>query len=243
MRPAINDLLITFAVLQELNALVFYPLLDFAANMDGDWKQMYSGEAGNWRWVVLAVHASILLGGYLLSRSAWFNRKLNALTGMPAGVNRGMLGGGIFSAPRQSRPQVAGVRPQPAPAPRRLTLVEERLSEAGKRVASGWNGTVTPQLRSTPSSSELLMIWSDGVTGVIRSAALRALPDGSGELWGVLISSASGQQQLLTRGQVQRWDALPDENTLTFSLRLGMEQIARWPIPPVPSDAPNPKTS
>jgi hypothetical protein len=218
-------------------------LLDFAADMDGDWKQMYSSDAGNWRWVVLAVHASVLLGGYLLSRSGWFNRKLNALTGMPAGVNRGMLGGGIFSAPRQSRPQVAGVRSQPAPAPRRLTLVEERLSEAGKRVASGWNGAVTPQLRSTPSSSELLMIWSDGVTGVIRSAALRALPDGSGELWGVLISAASGQQQLLTRGQIQRWDALPDENTLTFSLRLGMEQIARWPVPPVPSDAPNPTTS
>ena len=42
------------AVLQGANALIFYPLLDFATDMNGDWRQMYSGDAGNWRWVVLA---------------------------------------------------------------------------------------------------------------------------------------------------------------------------------------------
>ena len=236
MRAPVNDLLITFAVLQAINALIFYPLLDFAADMEGDWKQMYSSEAGNWRWGVLAVHLAILGSGFLLSRTAWFNRRLNQLTGMPPGVNRGMMGGGVFSAPRSSRDQ----KRTPAAAPaarqavtqptRRLTLVEERLVEAGKRVASGWSGAVVNQLRSTPSASEMLMVWSDGVTGVVRTAALRALPDGSGELWGLLFTG-SIQQPPAIRTRLERWDALPDENALTFSLRIGMEQIARWPVP------------
>lgn len=238
MRPAINDLLITFAVLQALNALIFYPLLDFAVDMEGgDWRQMYSDEAGNWRWAVLAIHLSILGGSFLLSRTAWFNRRLNQLTAMPPGTNRGMMGGGIFSAPRAQR----GQKRSPAAAPtaakqavtqptRRLTLVEERLVEAGKRVASGWSGGVVNQLRSTPSASEMLMVWSDGVTGVVRTAALRALPDGSGELWGLLFTG-SIQQPPAIRTRLKRWDALPDENALTFSLRIGMEQVARWPVP------------
>lgn len=238
MRPAVNDLLITFAVLQALNALIFYPLLDFAADMNGDWKQMYSDDAGDWRWAVLAMHVSILAGSFLLSRTNWLNQRLNKLTGMPAGVNRGLMGGGIFSAPRPAR----GQKPKPAAEStnaaqqavtqptRRLTLVEERLVEAGKRVASGWNGSVINQLRSTPSASEMLMVWSDGVTGVVRTAALRALPDGSGELWGLLFTG-SIQQPPAVRTRLERWDALPDENALTFSLRIGMEQIARWPLP------------
>lgn len=235
MRHAVNELLVTFAVLQALNALIFYPLLDFATDMDGDWRQMYSDDAGNWRWAVLAIHMSVLSGSFLLSRSTWFNTRLNTRTGMPAGVNRGMMGGGVFGTPHQTR----GQKPKPATSPtaqavaqpaRRLTVVEERLVEAGKRVASGWNGSVINQLRSTPSASEVLMVWSDGVTGVVRTAALRALPDGSGELWGLLFTG-SIQQPPAVRSRLERWDALPDENTLTFSLRIGMEQIARWPVP------------
>ncbi|MGH2551467.1 MAG: site-2 protease family protein [Thermomicrobiales bacterium] len=239
MRPAVNDLLITFAALQAVNALIFYPLLDFTVDLNGagDWRQMYSNDAGNWRWVVLAIHVSILGGSFLLSRTAWFNKRLNSLTGMPAGVNRGLMGGGVFGAPRPARGQktkptavpnsTAEAIAQPA---RRLTLVEERLVEVGKRVASGWNGSVVNQLRSTPSASEMLMVWSDGVTGVVRTAALRALPDGSGELWGLLFTG-SIQQPPAVRTRLERWDALPDENALTFSLRIGMEQIARWPVP------------
>jgi hypothetical protein len=237
MRPAVNDLLITFAMLQAVNALIFYPLLDFAADMEGDWKQMYSNDAGNWRWGVLAVHASILGGAFLLSRTDWFNRRLNQLTAMPPGVNRGMMGGGVFAAPKPAQNSKRTPAAAPAAAKqavtqptRRLTLVEERLVEAGKRVASGWNGSVLNQLRSTPSASEMLMVWSDGVTGVVRTAALRALPDGSGELWGLLFIG-SVQQPPAVRTRLERWDALPDENTLTFSLRIGMEQIARWPVP------------
>jgi hypothetical protein len=236
MRAAVNDLLITAAMLQAINALIFYPLLDFAADMEGDWKQMYSDEAGNWRWVVLAAHLGILGGALLLSRTAWFNRRLNQLTAMPPGVNRGMMGGGVFSAPKAQRgakraPGATPAAQPPAAQPaRRLTLVEERLVESGKRVASGWNGAVINQLRSTPSASELLMVWSDGVTGVIRTAALRALPDGSGEIWGLLFTG-SVQQPPVVRTRIERWDALPDENALTMALRIGMEQIARWPIP------------
>jgi hypothetical protein len=104
------------------------------------------------------------------------------------------------------------------------------LVEAANRVASGWSGNVQHQLRSTPSSSEMLMAWSDGVDGVVRAAALRALPDGSGELWGLLFS---GQQAAapLERRRIKRWDVLPDANALTMALRIGMEEIGRWPIP------------
>ena len=111
-----------------------------------------------------------------------------------------------------------------------MTLVEERLVESATRVADGWPDTVHHRLRSTPSASEVLMIWSDGVTGVVRIAALRALPDGSGEIWGLLFSGQD-QNTPIRRSRAQRWDALPDDQELTLALRMSMERIARWPVP------------
>ncbi len=190
MRPAFNELLITFAVLQGANALIFYPLLDFATDMNGDWRQMYSSDAGNWRWVVLTVHAGLLGGAYLLSKNSGFRRRLGVLTGMPPGVERGLMGG--FTA---QKPGGRGRKAAPAQPAHRLTLVEERLVAAAERVTSGWPGSVHHRLRSTPSASEVLMIWSDGVTGVVRITAIRALPDGSGEVWDC--SSAPAWSRLL----------------------------------------------
>ena len=76
MRAAINEFLIMFAVLQGANALIFYPLLDFATDMNGDWRQMYSSDAGNWRWVVLAIHVGLLAGCFLISRQPAFRKRL-----------------------------------------------------------------------------------------------------------------------------------------------------------------------
>jgi len=90
--PAWNELLITFAVLQGINALVFYPLLDFASNMNGDWRQMYAAENGSWRLVVFGVQAGILGGAWLLNRRPSFRLRLGELTGSPAGVELGILG-------------------------------------------------------------------------------------------------------------------------------------------------------
>lgn len=235
MRPAYNEFLITAAVLQGANALIFYPLLDFATDMNGDWRQMYSGDAGNWRWVVLAVHASLLGGAYLLSRQPRFRRRLGELTGLPPGIERGLMGG--FSPAHRGSRSVRSRQEPPKPA-KRLTLVEERLVAAAERVASGWPGSVQHRLRSTPSASEVLMIWSDGVTGVVRITAVRALPDGSGEIWGLLFGAGMVQQgQPIRRSRLERWDVLPDDDTLTIALRVAMEKVGRWPVS---SDAPRP---
>jgi len=225
--PAWNELLITGAVLQGANALIFYPLLDFATGMNGDWRQMYDAENGAWRLAVFAVQFGILGGAWLLNRRRSFRLRLGKLTGYPEGVERGLLGSIGSNARRQS----GGRAPAAAPAPaKRLTLVEERLVSVAERVKAGWPGTVHHNLRSTPSASEMLMIWSDGVTGVVRIAALRALPDGSGELWGLLFSGDE-QNVPIRRSRVHRWDALPDDDDLTMQLRVGMERIARWPLP------------
>jgi hypothetical protein len=232
MRAAYNELLITFAVLQGANALIFYPLLDFATDMNGDWRQMYSGDAGSWRWVVLAVHVGILAGAYLLSKQPRFRKRLGELTGMPPGVERGLMGG--FSVANRGEKSQPRATPKPA---KRLTLVEERLVSAAERVSSGWPGSVHHRLRSTPSASEVLMIWSDGATGVVRITALRALPDGSGEIWGLLFGAGMEMGPPMRRSRLERWDVLPDDNALTIALRVAMEKVGRWPVS---SDAPRP---
>jgi hypothetical protein len=232
MRAAYNEFLITAAVLQGANALIFYPLLDFATDMNGDWRQMYSGDAGNWRWVVLAIHAGLLGGAYLLSKQPTFRRRLGELTGLPPGIERGLMGG--FSA--ASRAPRSRPNPKPVPA-KRLTLVEERLVAAAERVTSGWPESVHHRLRSTPSASEVLMIWSDGVTGVVRITAVRALPDGSGEIWGLLFGAGMEQAPPIRRSRLERWEVLPDDDALTIALRISMEKVGRWPVS---SDAPRP---
>jgi hypothetical protein len=231
LRPAYNELLITFAVLQAANALIFYPMLDFAFGMEGDWSQMYSSDAGNWRWVVLAIHASLLLGAFWFSRQRWFRLKLGALTGLPPGTERGLMGGAMDAISGSGRQAArTGAAPVPQAERKPLTLTEERMVEAANRVASGWAGSVQHQLRSTPSSSEVLMVWSDGVNGAVRAAALRALPDGSGELWGLLFADRSPGAQA-ERRPLKRWEAMPDANELTLAIRIGMEEIGRWKIP------------
>ena len=225
--PAWNEFLITGAVLQGANALIFYPLLDFATGMNGDWRQMYSAENGNMRLVVAAFQFGFLFLAWALNRRPAFRLRLGELTGYPAGVERGLLGS-IGTAGRRQAP--GGRANAIANPPKKLTLVEERMVEAADRVAGGWPGTVHHRLRSTPSASELLMIWSDGVTGVVRIAAMRALPDGSGEIWGLLFSGQD-QNTPIRRSRVERWEVLPDGNDLTLALRVSMERIARWPLP------------
>ena len=100
--PAWNEFLITGAVLQGANALIFYPLLDFATGMNGDWRQMYASENGSWRLVVLAVHGGILALAWIINRRSSFRLRLGSLTGYPAGVDRSLLAG-IAVCGRRSR--------------------------------------------------------------------------------------------------------------------------------------------
>jgi hypothetical protein len=226
LSPAWNELLITGAVLQGANALIFYPLLDFATGMNGDWSQMYASENGAWRLAVFAVQAGFLALAWYLNKRQSFRLRLGQLTGYPSGVERGLLGSIATAGRRPTKITAESV----AVPPKRLTLVEERMVASADRVASGWPGTVHHRLRSNPSASELLMIWSDGVTGVVRIAALRGLPDGSGEIWGLLFSG-DDQNSPLRKSRIQRWDAFPEDDDLTMALRVSMERIARWPVP------------
>ena len=229
-RAPVNDLLITFAVLQAINAFVFYPLLDYATNMNGDWMQIYGTEASQWRLPILLAHVGLLAGMWQLSKRRAFRLRLGALTGLPPGGERGLMGDIGRRQPTRGRQQAA--RPAgataPAPAPR-LTIVEERMLAAGRRVCAGWPGEAAPMLRSTPGASEMHIVWAaDGI--IARMAMLRALPDGSGEIVGAIVSRAAGDPAA-HRETLTRWSALPDENALTLALRQAMEQVARWPDP------------
>lgn len=232
-RAPINDLLITFAVLQAVNALVFYPLLDYATNMNGDWMQIYGTDASEWRMPILVAHIGLLVGMWQLSKRRSFRLRLGALTGMAQGGERGLLGD-IGRRQRQPGQRPTASRRQPAAAPAapaspRLSIVEERMLTAGRRVCAGWPTQAAPMLRSTPGASEMHVVWAaDGM--VARMAMLRVLPDGSGELHGAVVSRAAGDPAA-HRETLVRWSALPDENTLTLALRQAMEQIQRWPDP------------
>jgi hypothetical protein len=234
-RAPVNDLLISFSVLQVVNALVFYPLLDYGTNMNGDWMQIYGTTATQWRMPILIAHIGLLLAGYLVSKNPAFRRKLATLTGLPPGSERGLLGGmGGRRRPAgrpAGRPASATARPTApvAPPAPRLTVTEERMLAAARRVCAGWPLPATPMLRPAPDASELQIVWGSGGAQA-RVVMLRALPDGSGELLGAVVSQATGAPAA-HREPLARWDTLPDENALALAIRLGMERVASWPDP------------
>ena len=109
-RPPVNYLLFLFGTIDLLNALVFYPLMDFAGGMAGDWAQIYRRETPVLSGVTLAVHVALLLGGVLVWRSDWGRRIYATRTGLRPEIVR-----------RVSRSQAAN-----------------ELLQAGERIATSW---------------------------------------------------------------------------------------------------------
>jgi hypothetical protein len=214
-RAAINELLIQFVFISLLNALLVYPLLDLLSGMNGDWSQMYFGEAPSVSAVILALHVGILALLFWAWRSEGMRARIARLTGAPPGLRRLAVGsrGG------------AGTRRSASPQ----TGTQAVLSEVAERVVSGWPEPVEASLQDRPESIVLLLSWR--ADGVPRAVVVATRARGSAEVRGVVQwPGAEPDVRLISR--------VPEPlaaDQLTLAVRLAMEAVTAWR--PVPSSA------
>ncbi|MDI3340926.1 MAG: hypothetical protein QJR03_10390 [Sphaerobacter sp.] len=89
LRPPVNYLLLMFGAIDLANSLVFYPLLDFAGNLVGDWSQIYTRDTPVLSGVTGVIHAGLLLAAVVAWRSDRVRRLYAARTGIsPQAVRR-----------------------------------------------------------------------------------------------------------------------------------------------------------
>ena len=219
LRAAYNELLLQFAIISGLNALVVYPLLDFATGLQGgDWSQIYDGGVPALSAVIFVCHVAILALLYWGWKSPAVMRRVNVLTGVPSGAERGILGG-----IRPARPGLAaagGVADSP----------EVRLlSEVGERVASGWQFPVHWTVREADGGPALSLVWQ--ADGNVRGVLARAGNGGPIDVYGatpVALVPGAREVPLAARTRLTRLEGLPSPDELTIALRLAMEEVARW---------------
>lgn len=208
LRAAFNELLIQFTVISLLNALVLYPLLDFASGLNGDWRQMYFGGVPSLSLLILVIHVSVLGALWWAWNDPRVRARIAALTD----------GGGVHAP--WSRPSA------PTPARATLTPAERALAEAGDRVASGWPGPVRSGVQQTPDGPLLVLSW--GSAGGRRAVLARASGDRV-ELDGAVVVGGRAQ-----RRPVAVLPGSPSADELTLRLRLAMEAVDGWPLATAP---------
>jgi len=210
-RAAFNELLLQFALVSGLNALVLYPLLDLASSFNGDWRQMYDGGVPALSATIFVLHAGILGGGFWAWRDDGVQRRIAALTGAPHGQGRALLG--------RNRPG-ANVDATGGSAEERV------LAEAAQRVASGWSRPVEGVLQRRADGLLLVLTWdSDGAR---RAVAVLAPPAGETRLWGMVRADDAPPARLdPTEATVPPRTSPLDANALTLALRVTMEEVER----------------
>ena len=217
MRAAFNELLLQFAIINLINALVFYPLLDLATGMaGGDWSHMYFGGVPPLSLAIMAGHVGVLALAWWLWNDPGMRTRFNTLTGLPPEAERSVLGG-LRHSPR--RPAV------PADA----TPEERLLRAAGGRVAGGWPAPVQVTVQRRAGGSLLLLTWEEG--GLARGVFAGPEPGGGLALSGVVVDPAAPQAPGPGAARPNRIALLPGaptEDQLTLALRLAMEEVATW---------------
>lgn len=202
MRAAYNELLIQFTWISLLNALVLYPLLDFASGLNGDWMQMYDFSVPALSTLILVVHVVVLALLVYAWRSPGIRARLATLTGDTPGTGR--VGKG-----RQMPPGEA-------------TAAERTLREAASRVADGWSSPVEAAIQRGQAGSALILTWGNPE---FRRSVIASAPESGGiDLSGVLrVAARPPEQRPLGR------DPAPlDAERLTLMLRLAMESVNGW---------------
>ncbi len=229
LRAAYNELLIQFAILSTVNALIFYPLLDLVSGLNGDWHQMYFGGVPALSGAILIGHLGILGLGYWAWKNPRTAGRLATLTGAPAGTARSAMG---------------RLRPDS-----NVTLgnshgdsgEERALRSAGARVVSGWPEPVDMAVQRHGAEVTLVLAWRG--TADLRSVVARATSSGGLELWGVVtpqprVSHRSDRVQspepmgpAAVRRRLHQRSSLPDVDSLTLELRVAMEEVEGWDAP------------
>ena len=213
MRPAFNELLIQATVISVANALIFYPLLDFATDINGDFRQMYFGGVPWLSASMFAVHVTVLIGAFFASRNERVAARLAELTDLPPNVHRSLFG---------------GLRLSPGPSTDRrasqVSQVETTMLSAARRVASGWSVPVQSWFLRVTTFSGVVMQWQRGQHPVAICATL----DQNAMFQVLILPKSDDLAAAIVNGDiVDRRQNLPSEDDLTLALRLAMEEADR----------------
>lgn len=206
LRAAINELLLQFAIVSLLNALVVYPLLDVVAGMSGDWTQMYGGGVPALSLLILVLHASILGALFWAWRNPGIQARVAALTG---------------AAGFRAIPVRPGGRSRGGPSTPDESPAGALLREAGERVAGGWPQPVRAAIQPMTGGGLLILSWEQG--GMQRTVLAR-IEGGALEVVGV--AAVPGEHPL--RRRLGQEPVLPNADGLTLTLRIAMETVAGW---------------
>ncbi len=229
-RAPINELLIQFALISGVNALIVYPLLDFSSTLNGDFRQMYSFDAPIVSTVALIVHGSAIVFGVWAFRSRSFRARVNRATGRPPQAPAGNR-----STP-QTRPVDLQFAQPPSPFPEQSLLgrTSARFREAGERLVAGWpvplqSGVIplTSRAGALPSGVALLLRWQSPNDQRRRQLMVQSL-DGSGlRVIGQAEEQAPGSSPARTNYLIDQ-PTMGDDDDLVMQLRLAMEEVESW---------------
>ena len=223
LRAAFNELLFEFAVISGINALIFYPILDFATGLEGDWTQIYRGGDPALSWAIGFIHVGILVASYLISRYPPFRRRLATLTGLPAGSERGLFGRSARVGPAQSE---------------EMPPIVAALQEATKRIASGWPVELEGRLQPVGDQIALMLIWR--TAGMTRGVTAVTRADGGADITGFAEPTSTFGHGGVQQKPLRRIDGPIDTNSLVMALRVSMEQVESWPAQPYSATEPAP---
>lgn len=237
-RAPINELLIQFAIISGINALIVYPLLDFSSGLNGDFRQMYSFDDPLVSSIIVAIHLGSIAAGIWAFRSSAFRGRINRATGQPAEAPASIMGYPIGQQNRQTQRRPVDLRfSQPTlPFPEHSVLgrTATRFREAGERLTAGWpvplqSGVIplTSRAGAPPSGVALLLRWESPTDRRRRQLMVQSL-DGTG----LRVIGQSGEP--LPGTTPGRTNFLIDEPTmdtgddLVMRLRLAMEEVEGW---------------
>lgn len=229
-RPPVNELLIQFATISGINALIVYPLLDFSSGLNGDFRQMYSFDDPVASTVVLIIHLGAIAFGVWAFRSPSFRARVNRATARPSPSR------GAAADRHQLRPVDLSFAQPPSPFPEQSLLgrTATRFRTAGERLTAGWpvplqSGVIplTSRAGAPPSGVALLLRWQSPTDQRRRQVMVQSL-DGVG----LRVIGQAGEQS--PAGGPARTNylidepAMRDDDDLVMRVRLAMEDVEGW---------------
>lgn len=198
MSPPVTYMLFVFGAIDLANSLLFYPALDFFANLEGDWSQIYSGNTPVLSLGLAIIHASLIIGGLIAWRSRWGQRIYAQRTGLSENAVR-----------RVTKSQAAN-----------------ELLEAGEHLASTWQHPLRVVAGAPDNAAGITLHWIS--RGYGRVVAAYTIVDGRRhvEVHGAIHSlenAGDGFQQPI--GLIE---GIPPPEQLTPFLTKALDLVESW---------------
>lgn len=209
LSPPVTYMLFVFGAIDLANSLLFYPAIDFFANLEGDWSQIYTWNTPVLSGGLAVIHISLVVGGLIAWKSAWGQR--------------------VYAQRTELSEHVA----------RRVTRAEaaKELLDAGERVSSTWQHPLR-LVAGVPGDAEanaagITLHWISGGCG--RAVAAYTVVDGRRhvELHGA-IHSLENSGEVLQR-PIGIIEGIPPPEQLTPILKKALDLVETWETTAAPT--------